>query len=103
VARAFDLLVPFTGSFLMIALLVIGGAVPTPGGVGGFHEAFRVGATAFFGAPNEPAVGAAIVLHAFSIVPTLALGMFFAAQAGLNFGGIRHLAEQPEPGRPACP
>ena len=101
VAKAFSLLVPFTGSFLMIALLVIGGAVPTPGGVGGFHEAFRVGATAFFGARDEAAVGAAIVLHAFSIVPALVLGGMFAAQAGLGFGAMRQLADQGEPGRPA--
>jgi uncharacterized protein (TIRG00374 family) len=101
-AKAFNLFLPFTGSFLMIALLVIGGAVPTPGGIGGFHEAFRVGATAFFGASDEAAVGAAIVLHAFSIIPALVLGAIFAAQAGLNFGAMRQLAaDQAEPGRPA--
>jgi uncharacterized protein (TIRG00374 family) len=46
-ARAFHLPVPFAGSFLLIALLVIGVAVPTPGAVGGFHWAFRFGATTF--------------------------------------------------------
>jgi uncharacterized membrane protein YbhN (UPF0104 family) len=92
-ARAFDLDVPFTGSFLMVALLVLGVAVPTPGAVGGFHTAFRYGATAFFGAPDDAAVGAAIVLHIFSIGPALLLGLFFAAQEGLNLGGMRRLAE----------
>ena len=53
-AVAFRLAIPFTGSFLIMALLVIGVAVPTPGAVGGFHEAFRFGATMFFGAPNTP-------------------------------------------------
>jgi len=101
VAMAFGFAVPFTGSFLLIALLVIGVAVPTPGAIGGFHEAFRVGATAFFGAPDEGAVGAAIVLHAFSIGPGLLLGLFFAAQAGLNVGAMRRLADQAEPGRTA--
>jgi glycosyltransferase 2 family protein len=98
IAKAFGLFVPFTGSFLMISLLVIGGAVPTPGAIGGFHEAFRFGATTFFGASNESAVGAAIVLHAFSVLPTLVLGGVFAAQAGLNFGAMRQLASQPESG-----
>ena len=51
----------------MLAPLVVGVAVPTPGGVGGFHEAYRIGATAFFGADNDTAVGAAIVLHAISM------------------------------------
>jgi uncharacterized protein (TIRG00374 family) len=101
VARAFDLAVPFTGTFLMIALLVVGVAVPTPGAIGGFHEAFRVGATMFYGAPDASAVGAAIVLHLFSIGPALLLGLLFAAQEGLNVAGMRRLADQAEQGQSA--
>jgi uncharacterized protein (TIRG00374 family) len=100
-AMAFHLAVPFTGSFLITALLVIGVAVPTPGAVGGFHEMFRLGATTFFGAPDDAAVGAAIVLHAFTIGPSLLLGLLFAAQAGLNVTGMRQLADQPEARRSA--
>jgi len=103
VAMAFRFAVPFTGSFLLMALLVIGVAVPTPGAIGGFHEAFRVGATMFYGAPDDAAVGAAIVLHAFSIGPSLILGLFFAAQAGLSMAGMRRLADQPEETRTAQP
>jgi uncharacterized protein (TIRG00374 family) len=94
VAVAFHLDVPFTGSFLVIALLVVGVAVPTPGAVGGFHEAFRLAATTFFGAPDDAAVGAAIVLHLFTVGPTLMLGLLFAAQEGLNLSGMRTLADQ---------
>src|SRR5579862_7072007 len=92
VAVAFRFAVPFTGSFLLLALLVLGVAVPTPGAVGGFHEAFRAGATVFFGAEYSAAVGAAIVLHLFSIGPALLLGLFFAAQEGLNVGAMRRIA-----------
>jgi glycosyltransferase 2 family protein len=99
VAVAFRLDVPFTGSFLLVAMLVIGVAVPTPGAVGGFHEAFRVGATMFYGAPGDAAVGAAIVLHAFSIAPSLILGLMFAAQEGLNLTRMRQLADRTEPDR----
>ena len=88
---------PFTGSFLLISLLVIGVAVPTPGAIGGFHEAYRVGATMFFGAPDSAAVGAAIIAHLFSLGPALLFGLFFAAQAGLNFAGMRRLAEEANP------
>ena len=70
--------------------------MPTPGAIGGFHEAFRFGATMFYGAPDAAAVGAAIVLHAFSVGPSLLLGLFFAAQAGLNLAGMRQLADQAE-------
>jgi uncharacterized membrane protein YbhN (UPF0104 family) len=97
VTMAFRFDVPFTGSFLLIALLVVGVAVPTPAQIGGFHEAFRVGTTVFFGAPDAAAVGAAIVLHAFTILPSLLLGLVFAAQAGLNMSGMRRLASEAEP------
>lgn len=100
-ARAFHLAIPFTGSFLMIGLLTLGVAVPTPGAVGGFHEAFRVGATMFYGAPDAPAVAAAIVLHLFSIGPALLLGLFFAAREGLNLGSMQRLADQAEQGHTA--
>jgi uncharacterized protein (TIRG00374 family) len=93
-ARAFHLAVPFSGAFLLQALLSIGVAVPTPGAVGGFHEAFRFGLTTFFEAPNDAAVGSAIVLHLMSVVPSLLLGLFFAAQAGLNLSGMRRLADE---------
>lgn len=100
-ALAFRLAIPFTGSFLVTALLVVGVAVPTPGAVGGFHAAFKFAATTFFGASDDAAVGAAIVLHLLTVGPTLLLGLLFAAQAGLNIGVMRQLADQPEPGRTA--
>jgi uncharacterized protein (TIRG00374 family) len=90
---AFDIDVPFTGSFLILAVLVLGVAVPTPGAVGGFHAAVRYSATAFFAADDAAAVGAAIVLHLLSIGPSLLLGLVFAAQEGLDIGGMRRLAE----------
>ena len=84
----FGIDMPFTGSWLMLAPLVVGVAVPTPGGVGGFNEAYRIGATSFFGAENNTAVGAAIVLHAISVVPVTVAGLLFMLQDGLKLGGI---------------
>jgi uncharacterized protein (TIRG00374 family) len=84
VTRAFGIAMPFSGSFLLQALLVIGVAVPTPGGVGSFHEAYRIGVTTFFGAANDAAVAAAIVLHAVGFVPVVFAGLVFLAQDGLS-------------------
>jgi uncharacterized protein (TIRG00374 family) len=95
VAEAFRLAIPFAGSFLIVALLVVGVAVPTPGAVGGFHAAFKVSATTFFDAPDAAAVGAAIVLHIMTIGPPLLLGLLFAAEEGLNFAGMKQLAADP--------
>jgi len=93
VAVAFRLGVPFTGSFLLLGVLSLGVAVPTPGAVGGFHEAFKLGVTTFYGVPDARAVGAAIVLHALSVGPSLLFGLYFAAQAGLNLSRMRELAD----------
>jgi uncharacterized protein (TIRG00374 family) len=99
VSMAFGFSMPFTGSFLIVPLLVLGVAVPTPGAIGGFHEAFRLGATMFYGAPDDAAVAAALVLHAFSIGPALLLGLFFAAQVGLNIAGLQQMAQRSDRGR----
>ena len=101
VAIAFRIALPFSGTFLIIALLSLGVTLPTPGAVGGFHAAFRYGATAFFGAPDDAAVGAAIVAHLLSQAPALMLGLFFAAQEGLNLVGMERLARQAEQGNTA--
>jgi len=64
----------------------------TPGGVGSYHEAYRIGVTTFFGAPNDRAVAAAIVTHAISFVPVVLLGVIFMAQDGLSVSGLKDLA-----------
>ena len=92
VTRAFHIEMPFTGSFLIVALLVVGVAVPTPGAVGGFHYFYRLGATAFFAASNDRAVGAALVLHAVSFVPVAIAGLILLAQEGLSLSRLGALA-----------
>jgi glycosyltransferase 2 family protein len=101
-SHAFDMTFSYLGSFLVMTLLVVGVAVPTPGQVGGFHTAYRIAVTTFFGVPNPTAVGAAIVLHAISFVPVTLLGLVFMAREGLSFGRMRAMAtdEKPKEGRP---
>jgi glycosyltransferase 2 family protein len=101
VSAAFHIALPFLGSFLIMALLVIGVAVPTPGAVGGFHYFYRLGVTAFYSAPNDRAVGAAIVLHAVSFVPVAIAGLFFLAQEGLSLTRAGSLVRSGEAGEAA--
>lgn len=96
VAVAIGIKMPFTGTLLLLLLLVVGVAVPTPGGVGGFHEAFRLGVTAFFAADNNAAIGAAILLHAASFVPVCIMGAWFAFRDGMNLRGLRRMARASE-------
>jgi uncharacterized protein (TIRG00374 family) len=92
VTIAFGIAMPFTGTFLVQALLVIGVAAPTPGGVGTYHEAYRIGVTTFFGAAEGAAVAAAIVTHAISYFPVVLTGLLFMIQDGLSFGRLKQLA-----------
>jgi hypothetical protein len=91
-SRAFHIEMSYPGAFLMMAVLVVGVAVPTPGAVGGFHKAYQIGAVAFFGVANDRAVGAALVLHAISFVPVTIAGAIFLAQEGLSLSGVRGIA-----------
>ena len=92
VTRAFDIQMPFAGSFLVQAFLVIGVAVPTPGGVGSFHEMYRIAVTNFFHATNDNAVAAAIVVHAISFLPVILLGMVLMAHDGLSVHQLQEMA-----------
>ena len=92
VTEAFGIDMPFTGTFLLIALLVVGVSVPTPGGVGGFEAAVQIGLTSFYAVPNDRAVGAALTLHLVSLLPVVVLGFLFLIQDGLGVGGMRNLA-----------
>jgi uncharacterized protein (TIRG00374 family) len=89
---AFHITFPYVGSFLVMTILVVGVAMPTPGAVGGFHAAYQIAVHSFFGAPDDRAIGAAIVLHAVSFLPVTLLGLFFMAREGLSLSRAQELA-----------
>ena len=97
-SRAFHMTFGFLGSFLVMTLLVVGVAMPTPGQVGGFHAMYKVAVVEFLGVPTTTAVGAAIVLHAISFVPVTLLGLYFMAREGLSVGRMRELAKDSQAG-----
>lgn len=88
VCQAFGIALPPGGSLLLMTLSVIGVAVPTPAGVGGFHAAFQVGAICFLGAP----VDAALDLHALSFGPVPLVGIVWMARDGLTLRSAVRLA-----------
>jgi uncharacterized membrane protein YbhN (UPF0104 family) len=95
-SQAFHITFPYAGSFLVMTILVVGVAAPTPGGVGAFHAAYQFAVMEFFAAQADRAVGAAIVLHAVSFVPVTLLGLVFMAREGLTFGSARRIATERE-------
>jgi len=81
---AFDVHLPLRASFLIVTLTVIGLAVPTPGGVGGFHKASQVGLTLFFGIELNRATAIAIAYHAVCFVPITIIGLLCLPLLGLK-------------------
>src|SRR5262249_29690261 len=93
-ARAYLTEFPLPNVFLIMIVLAIGIAVPTPGGVGSYHLACKIGLTRFFGVPDSQATAIAVVSHFINFVPVLILGIFFLWHEGLTAGKITHIAEE---------
>jgi hypothetical protein len=91
---AFGIDLPFHAAFLIIGFLTVGVAVPTPGMVGGFHEAYKLALTQTYAIDAGPAVAAGIAMHALSNLPVLLLGLAFLGEEGLTFGKVAKMTEE---------
>ncbi|HEY1251012.1 MAG TPA: lysylphosphatidylglycerol synthase transmembrane domain-containing protein [Thermoanaerobaculia bacterium] len=94
VMRAFGLQLPLTAAFVVTTAGVLGLAVPTPGGVGGYHAAVQFALTDIFHVPLDVATGVALVAHAVSFVPISIIGFAFFAASPLQKGDLRKLATE---------
>jgi uncharacterized protein (TIRG00374 family) len=92
---AFGLDLPFHATFLLLAALTVGVAVPTPGMVGGFHAAYLLALTEAFAVDRQTAAAAGIASHAFTNVPVLLLGLVFLGREGLSMGKVAQMSDQP--------
>lgn len=90
--RAFDLAFPFPVTFFCLTWGILGLAIPTPGGVGGYHAAISYALTGYYGVAPGTAAAFALVSHAISFVPITLLGLLVLAASGLSLG---RLAETP--------
>lgn len=86
--KAFDLTFPFPVTFFVLAWGVIGLAVPTPGGVGGYHAAIAYCLAGFYAVPRNTAAAFALVSHAVSFVPITLLGLGFLLAGGLSLKSL---------------
>ncbi len=91
VARAFEVVLPFPAFFFVLTWAVLGLAIPTPGGVGGYHTAVAYSLTGFYGVAAAPAAATALTTHAIAFVPVTLAGVAFLAASGLT---LRRLAAE---------
>lgn len=87
-------------------MLVLGIAVPTPGGAGSYHALMK-GGLLLFGVAEETAVGAGLLVHAVTIVPIVVLGLALMWIEGLSWRdlarGARRIRELGADERAAAP
>ena len=88
VSVSFGIQMPPAGANVLLVLVVLGVLVPTPGGIGGYHAAYQVGAIGLYAATDEAAVGAGLLSHALSFFPVVIVGIVLMAQEGLRLSGI---------------
>lgn len=97
--RAFGLDLPLTAAFMVTTAAVLGLAVPTPGGVGGYHAAVQFALTDIFHVPIATATGVALVAHAISFAPISIIGFTLFAASPLRKQGLKGLSEASNGGR----
>jgi uncharacterized protein (TIRG00374 family) len=73
--RACGVDISFGGTLIILPLLVLGIALPTPGGAGGYHALMRVGLIQLFGVDEVTAAGTGLLVHASMVLPVIALGV----------------------------
>lgn len=71
--RAAGVQLSFGTLITILPMLVLGVAVPTPGGAGSYHGAMKAGLL-LFGVAELPAVGAGLLVHGVLTVPIILVG-----------------------------
>lgn len=102
--EAFDLGIGYTDSLLMMALLTVGIAVPTQGGVGTYEFAGKLGLVEFFGIEPNRAAATILVTHIFAVTPVILIGIALLWKEGLSLGSLTRLTKEtgaaPQDGAP---
>lgn len=93
-ARAFGMPLSLPQAFIVIAVSVIGLAVPTPAGVGGFHTAIQIALTQLLGVAAATATAYALIHHAICFFPITVVGLGYMGATGLSLGRATDLGER---------
>jgi uncharacterized protein (TIRG00374 family) len=76
---------PFDSSFFLTAATTVGVAIPTPGGVGGFHKVCQYVLTTFYGFDIDTSVAVAVLFHIVGTLPVVVVGGLLFIREGLNW------------------
>ena len=80
---------PYDASFFINGISTLGMAIPTPGGVGGFHKACQIVLTRFYRFDIDSSVAVAILFHIVGTAPVILTGLSLLVKEGLTWRGLR--------------
>jgi len=89
---------PFVGSLFLMAITVVGVAIPTPGGAGGFQFFVDLGLVNFISRylssvdPQSQAAGISNGTYLVCMVPVILIGLAFLNREGLSLSRASRLA-----------
>lgn len=76
---------PFDASMFLNAATTVGIAIPTPGGIGGFHKVCQYVLTTFYGFDIDTSVAVAVLFHIVGTLPVVLVGLVLFLREGLNW------------------
>lgn len=79
---------PYDASFFVTGVTTVGLAIPTPGGIGGFHKACQLVLTRFYGFTVDASVAVAVLFHVIGTLPVLVTGLVLFAREGLRWKDV---------------
>lgn len=80
---------PYDAGFFVTGVTTVGLAIPTPGGIGGFHKACQMVLTRFYAFSVDSSVAVAVLFHVIGTLPCLTIGLFLFAKEGVSFKQLR--------------
>lgn len=80
--------VSFGAILIAMPALSFGIAIPTPGGVGGYHVAMRE-SLQWFSVPKDTAVGVGFLMHLVVVLPAILLGVVALRTSGLRLAELK--------------
>jgi uncharacterized protein (TIRG00374 family) len=87
-AKSVQHTLPFDSSFFITGVTTVGLAIPTPGGIGGFHKACQLVLTRFYGFGIDASVAVAVIFHIIGTLPVLAIGLLLFAREGVRWKDV---------------
>ncbi|MEO8383212.1 MAG: lysylphosphatidylglycerol synthase transmembrane domain-containing protein [Acidobacteriota bacterium] len=79
---------PYDSSFFVTGVTTVGLAIPTPGGIGGFHKACQLVLTRFYRFTVDASVAVAVLFHVIGTLPVLLIGLVLFAREGLRWKDV---------------